>query len=780
MKIGIYILTICFILVCLISDLHSNDTWKLPEICDSESNDSPLTEICDSGSSLTITKFRFIHNTVFKNQDFLSYTLTEKKIQILQKTMPDDIIEKLRRKINITYHTESDFIFDLREILACYLIKKYDPLFHYENLPEDLVKATHKTIMEIITHIDEYIKMISDSKNKGVPIDKKKVPGYLEGEKQNVLNDFRNILSKIQKKIWLTKAEENILKKIRKPIENKLETNIAAFYMEKILFGSPLLSSFLNKSFLKNELSEKIQEISNKVSIFYYKHGYVNSGVKNVKIEQNGEVIITIVEGRISPDVVIEKMRFSEDLKLDHDYISCRLTLDADKQILNTNKLENRIRIMKQDPCIDNIHLAIKPDSTPGVAKLHATVKESFPYILSLKYNNYSPPSIGAYRFETDFTRLNLTGWGDVIKIQYKRTDQWDDYKNTNGLEDYSFDLRIPITRRDTKFYFSTNKSNSIVVVPPFNELDITCERSGVKFLISHPFYRSFDSETGEDKKFSISAGIERYKSKTFLQGKPFSFTGPENDTTVCMFTISPEWKSSNMNYAVYARLDLNAGLDIMGASIHGLGPDANFLYINAQFQWLNRLRPGRYNFFIPWKLYNYCDLICNFNCRLSEHPLVASEKFSIGGRSTVRGYRENRLTKDNGIVTSFELKVPTPNVQDWFVYYLLGPFILQSSKFCFFIDYGTGWNTKDNYLDIDTQTKTIYSLGGGWQLDRKIRLKYLEWKPLKLHAEIYWAKDINLGNQFGRLPRDIKENREREKINIQDQGIHFQIGIEL
>ena len=44
---------------------------------------------------------------------------------------------------------------------------------------------------------------------------------------------------------------------------------------------------------------------------------------------------------------------------------------------------------------------------------------------------------------------------------------------------------------------------------------------------------------------------------------------------------------------------------------------------------------------------------------QLSSRPLLTIEQFAVGGVETVRGYRENQVVKDQGIVGSFELRIP-------------------------------------------------------------------------------------------------------------------------
>jgi len=125
---------------------------------------------------------------------------------------------------------------------------------------------------------------------------------------------------------------------------------------------------------------------------------------------------------------------------------------------------------------------------------------------------------------------------------------------------------------------------------------------------------------------------------------------------------------------------------------------------------------------------------------------LLPLEKLSIGGATTVRGYRENVITRDNGLISSLELRIPlwqstilSDNPEEGLI------------EFATFMDYGRSWNA-----DSDTpDPKDIYSVGIG-----------LRWTPSKkIHANLYWGYAL----------RDVKEPDEKD---LQDDGVHFDLSI--
>ena len=137
---------------------------------------------------------------------------------------------------------------------------------------------------------------------------------------------------------------------------------------------------------------------------------------------------------------------------------------------------------------------------------------------------------------------------------------------------------------------------------------------------------------------------------------------------------------------------------------------------------------------------------ILKTDLRLSANPLLPMEKFEIGGFSSVRGYRENQITSDNGIIASAELRIPLTELKIPYLSEKTGEGLIQ---ICPFFDFGHAWNTDGP----DPENNTIYSSGLGlrWFVNKQI------------NASIYW----------GWAWKDIKGATD---YDLQDDGFHFQV----
>ncbi|MBA2491622.1 MAG: ShlB/FhaC/HecB family hemolysin secretion/activation protein, partial [Gammaproteobacteria bacterium] len=207
-----------------------------------------------------------------------------------------------------------------------------------------------------------------------------------------------------------------------------------------------------------------------------------------------------------------------------------------------------------------------------------------------------------------------------------------------------------------------------------------------------------------------------------------------DGKATATVLRLSQGWINRSLVQVLAARSTFSLGVDALGATMNGGAlHDGRFFAWLGQFQLARRLGDSGSQF------------IFRTDLQLAEDPLLPLEQFAVGGAYTVRGYRENQLVRDNGLVASAEFRIPvlrlpiprlSRTVEDGFVQ--LAPFA----------DFGWAENT-----DIATpDPNTISSLGLG-----------LRWDPSSnLHAEIYWGYGL----------------REIDTLNedLQDSGIHFRV----
>jgi hemolysin activation/secretion protein len=242
---------------------------------------------------------------------------------------------------------------------------------------------------------------------------------------------------------------------------------------------------------------------------------------------------------------------------------------------------------------------------------------------------------------------------------------------------------------------------------------------------IRQPIHRSLRS------LFELTLTGEYRESETFLLGEPFSFSpGPDDGKSkVTVIRFAQDWVYRDLRQVVAARSTVSLGIDALGSTVNGGKiPDSQFLAWLGQFQYARRFDP-------LWGT----ELLFRTDVQLSSSPLLSLEQFAVGGAYTVRGYRENLLVRDNGLVSSLEVRIPLWKDE-------AGRPVLQLAPFA---DIGRSWNTDRP----EAAPRTIYSVGVG------LRFQFTR----HLFGNVYW----------GHALRDVFTPEDRD---LQDSGVHFSV----
>ena len=400
--------------------------------------------------------------------------------------------------------------------------------------------------------------------------------------------------------------------------------------------------------------SEDLEALRIKLTQLYVDRGFVNSGaVLPDQTVKEGIVTYDIVEGDLT-NIEISGNRWFRD-----GYLRRRVEIGKP---LNLNDLQRNIELLLDDPRIRRIAADLKPGLRLGESTLDMRVEDQLPFRLTFDLNNYQPPSIGALREIFTFEDVNLLGWGDSLLLQYGRSE---------GLQPLlDFRYAVPVTKWDTTVSFEYQRNSNTVIEEPFNVLDIQSTSEIFTLGIRQPIYRT------PQTLFAVELIGQRESENTSLLGIPFSLEpGAKNGESV----ITPlrailDFVYRTQTQAIAARSRFSVGLNALGATINSNPkvPDGQFFAWLGQFQWANRLPILD------------SQLILRTDLQIASQPLLTLEQAAVGGRFTVRGYRENTLVRDNAFIGSLEARVPVVQNKPFADYIELVPFF----------DYGRAWFT--------------------------------------------------------------------------------------
>lgn len=463
--------------------------------------------------------------------------------------------------------------------------------------------------------------------------------------------------------------------------------------------------------FLMREITAgELEELRQRLTQFYIDAGYLNSGaVLPDQPVRDGVVSFQMVEGRLTEILVRGTERLSPA------YVADRLWQGAGPPF-NMNRLGEQFQMLLDDPLIGRMDGRLRPGEVPGESLLDVEVTRAKPYSLFVTADNYNPPSSGAERGGLSGIVRNLTGYGDALSGAWFRSQ---------GYTDATLDFAMPLNARDTRLSFGFEYQDSKVIEAPLDALDVRSTSYNYEIGLFHPWINQLN------RRLTLGAKLVYRESETSLLGIPFSFSpgADEGRANVAALRLVQEFMDRDVQQAFSARSTFSFGLDMLDATIHGDGrPDSRFLAWLGQVQYARRLGSQG------------AQVIGRADLQLSNNPLLPQEQLALGGATTVRGYRENTLVRDEGYLASLEFRYPLTTATS-----SLG--LLEAAVFS---DYGAGWNKGND-------TDELFSVGVG-----------LLWTPFKqLNTRLYVA-------------HDIADAPPVPGHNLQDEGIHFWVSAEV
>ncbi|NJN31154.1 MAG: ShlB/FhaC/HecB family hemolysin secretion/activation protein [Synechococcales cyanobacterium RM1_1_8] len=448
------------------------------------------------------------------------------------------------------------------------------------------------------------------------------------------------------------------------------------------------------------------------VTKLYVDRGYVTSGAFiPPQTLDSGIVTIQVLEGKL------EDVRINGSQRLHPHYVRTRLAR-AGAEPLNVQVLLEGLKLLQLDPLLSSISADLQAGIEPGTSLLDVTVTEADPFRATLAIDNGRSPSVGSIRRKVSFSHANVLGIGDGFDLSYS---------NTEGSNALDLSYSVPLNARNGSLRFAYGRTRSRVLEDPFQPLDIQAKSIYYEGTYRQPLYQTASEE------FALGLTFSRQESSTKLGfsdigGFPLSPGANENgETKISALRFFQEWNKRSSQQVLAARSQLSLGTNWFESnqSSDG-GPDSNFLTWRGQGQWVRLLAPETL-------------MLVRGDLQFADRDLVPLEQFGIGGQSSVRGYRQDSLLTDNGLLLSAEVRLPIARIPSWDAVLQVAPFF----------DLGHGWN-KDGNNQPDKKTLTGTGLGLIWRQGNNFSAR-LDWGiPL-----------VDVGN---------------ENDTLQEKGIYFSV----
>ncbi len=453
-----------------------------------------------------------------------------------------------------------------------------------------------------------------------------------------------------------------------------------------------------------------LEELRTALTQRYRDAGYVGSGALLPDQDfEAGLLVVTIVEARLGEIALHGLAGYAAE------YLRARIA-DGPDEIVNIGTLGRRLQVLRNEPYIRSLHAELRPSSMQGVLRLDVEIVEARRYGGNLAIDNYQPPAIGAVNSRMGFSYANVSGWGDSVSASTGLSE---------GVVSIGTHYRAPVSRRDTRLDLQFRYTATEIIDPEFEDVDFKNRYIATSLSLAHPLYRTPSSH------FEIGLTGEWRESRSTLDGFAYDSTDAARNGRVrrAVLRLFQDFVHRGANQVFAARSTASFGLNALGATSGPLEP-AGFISWLGQVQWVHRFDPTG------------IELFARGNAQLALDPLVPFERFSVGGRYSVRGHRQNQLVSDNGFAVSVESRFPL----------LRDPDGRSQLQFVPFIDFGRGWFRRRGG-EVPGDTLAAAGVGMIWHPTRQIS------------AELFYGIDFS-GSA------DTRYN------NPQEHGIHFQLSM--
>ncbi|MBS0331258.1 MAG: ShlB/FhaC/HecB family hemolysin secretion/activation protein, partial [Proteobacteria bacterium] len=312
---------------------------------------------------------------------------------------------------------------------------------------------------------------------------------------------------------------------------------------------------------------------------------------------------------------------------------------------------EHDFRLLAEDPAMRTVNAELRPGAHPGEASLALSVYPQDRYDLYATFANDRSPSVGGERLSLGGSMRNALTAGDLLAGEIGVTGE------DGGLYDAALSYAFPLAGPRTMGSLRAAYDDAVVVDSKLKPLDISARDRMVEGGLTHKLIDDpllpdpdQDGRWRPAQSLTVGAFVVWRQSTIYLFGERFSFAPGEVDgrADYTALRLTADYVRRNVDQAFAASFTGTFGLDGTRSQVTGVtNPQPDYHAALAQLNYARRLSTAG------------LELRARLAGQWTDGVVYAGERFSAGGEYTVRGYRENLLLADRGLIGSLELAQP-------------------------------------------------------------------------------------------------------------------------
>ena len=382
----------------------------------------------------------------------------------------------------------------------------------------------------------------------------------------------------------------------------------------------------------------------------YATAGFINSGVLVVPSADPSVLDLRLVFGRLAdaqgrPALAVE-WTGGKARGLSPRYVQARFP-SAAGQPLDALAVEHDFRLLTEDPAIRSVSAALRPGDAPGLASLALQVRPAPRADMYIRAANDRSPSVGGEQIAAGASLRNALFGGDTIAVDGGLTD---------GTESGQLAYSFPFIGVGTSILLRGGFNRAAVTDRPLIPLDIKTREKSAEAGIFHTLYRTplmpREGIGGWRPSQSLTVGLlgAWREQRSYLLGEPFSFSPGSVDgrTEYTAARLTADYLRRHVDHVVAASLTGTLGLGGTQSDIASVpNPSDSFTALVGRLAFAKRLTGDG------------LEVRGRLTAQYAPGTLYSSERLSVGGMNSVRGYREALYLVDKGAVGSVELAYP-------------------------------------------------------------------------------------------------------------------------
>ncbi|MGH1351158.1 MAG: ShlB/FhaC/HecB family hemolysin secretion/activation protein [Methyloligellaceae bacterium] len=431
-----------------------------------------------------------------------------------------------------------------------------------------------------------------------------------------------------------------------------------------------LIKNFIGKCLSVVDILTIVRVVSN----WYIEEGYITARAWPPEQDlAKGTLTIKVLEGRTGSVEIYEngKKRKGADNAFPR-IVGKRLYIrDIEQGLDQINRLASH-----------NATIKIEPGKKDGFSKLRVDTERKTGIVTRTTFDNNGVTNTGQEQIGQYVTLNDFLGLYGSLTLGYQTSKPFDD--DEKWSEDYTASLSIPFGYWTFFASGSYNEYNSRF--PSRSDTVPFIDSSGNIMNLSAEIDRVIHRD--RLSKTRLSGFINFKNTKSYVNDNRLDVNTRKLNILGARFSHSRSILGGSLNYG----MDAQQGVPMFGSlkDPDGLASDAQkaeFFKFSTNFSFYRPFQIGKLRF----------KYLINGAGQWSDDTLFGSEQLSLGGSTTIRGFRDDTLSGDTGGYLRNEIALTLPNLFKGTARRIIGDLDA-------FAAYDVGWiKKKHDYVDINT-----------------------------------------------------------------------------